>query len=93
MSVCVWGGGGLLKLLCVHPALLKRCRLFFGEPEGLLLDLSQRSRYTTFLFHYSWRLFTSSTIPGFAWPFLSPLMSCVFNLVIIFWLLDASAKA
>lgn len=63
-------------------------------PETLRLGRTQGSRYTTFLSHYSRRLFTSSTIPGFGWPFLLPLMSCVFILIIIlFWLLAAAAQS
>lgn len=47
------------------------------------------------LHHIPFPLFQASLYEqhhlGFGWPFLSPLMSCVFILVIIFWLLAAPA--
>lgn len=94
MYVCVNGGrgwGGAVKALMCAPCAPQAFPFVVPEPEGLRLGQSQGSRYTTFLSHYSRRLFTSSTILGFGWPFLSPLMSCVFILVIIFWLLAAPA--
>lgn len=95
--VCFEGGGVdgwdvLLKPLCVHPALLKRSRLLLASQRAFGWTRSRGSRCTAFLSHYSRHLFTSSTIPGFGWPSLLPLMSCVFILVIICWLLAAAAQ-
>lgn len=82
VDLCVYVGGAVKALMCA-PCTPQAFPFVVPEPEGLRLGRSQESRYTAFLSHYSRRLFTSSTIPGFGWPFLSRLMSCVFILVII----------
>lgn len=85
---------GAVKALMCAPCKPQAFSFVVTGPETLRLGRTQGSRYTTFLSHYSRRLFTSSTIPGFGWPFLLPLMSCVFILIIIlFWLLAAAAQS
>lgn len=87
------GGGVAVKALMCAPCTPQAFPFVVAGPESLRLGRSWGSRYTTFLSHYSRRLFTSSTISRFDWPFLLPLMSCVFILVVIFALLAAAAEA
>lgn len=74
--VCLYVGGAV-KALMRAPCVRQAFPFVVPEPEGLWLGRSQGSRYTTFLSHYSRRLFRNSTIPRFhpAFPSTPPVFS------------------